>query len=266
MLVSAPVVGRMQRLMLLWIGSGISKGFAFCILWRALRTSTIRKYPYFYAYIASTLTSILLPIVYLVDRPSYDRWYWPIQFGTLVLGCGVIVEIFQQVLSPYPGAKRFAKLTAFTAFGGLFCLAIAYALFHLDPSTAAAGIELERNVRALQAIFLFAVLGIIFGYAIPVGRNIRGMIVGYGGYIGVSLISRAVEVYAAQWLRLVWLYVQAFSFEVSLAIWLVALWSYQPNPAPDPSVQIESDYEALASRTRRALNATRSYLGRASRI
>ncbi|MGH9737420.1 MAG: hypothetical protein ACRD4X_02395 [Candidatus Acidiferrales bacterium] len=259
----------MSRLILLWVlwaGSGISEGLECCIFWRAIRGSTVTRYPYFYAYIATTLTSFVLLIVYLVDRESYNHWYWPIQFVTLVFGCGVIVEIFQHVLSPYPGAKRFAKLTAFAAFGGLFCLAIVYALFHLEPSTAAAGIELERNVRALQAIFLFAVLAIIFHYAIPVGRNIRGMILGYGIYIGTSLISRAVEAYAAHWLRLVWLYVQPLSFEASLTIWLVTLWSYHPNPVPGSAVRIEADYELLASHTRKALNATRSYLGGTARF
>ncbi|MGA9885684.1 MAG: hypothetical protein WBQ34_18355 [Candidatus Acidiferrales bacterium] len=256
----------MQRLILLWIGSGISEGLELCILWRAIRSSSIGEYPYFYTYIASTATSFVLLIVYLFDPLSYDRWYWTVQFATLIIGCGLILEIFHHVLSPYPGAERIAKIAAFTAFSLLFFLAVVYALFHLEPSTAAGGIELERNVRALQAVFLFAVLAIIFGYRIPVGRNVLGMIIGYGSYIAISLISRAVEAYAAEWFRIAWLYVQAFSFDASLAIWLVALWSYHPNPAPGPSVQIESDYEALASRTRRALNATRSYLGRASRF
>lgn len=252
----------MPALILLWSGNALQ----FAILWRALRGSSLEKYPYFYAYVASTLTSFALPIVYLMDRSSYNSWYWPIQFGTLLLGCGVILEIFQHVLSPYPGAERFAKAVAFVAFGGVFFLAIVFLAFHLGSSSVAAGIELERNVRALQALFLFAILAIIFRYGIPIGKNVLGMIAGYSVYVGISLISRAVETYAAEWFRLAWLYVQPLSFEAALVVWLVALWSYHPNPVAVTAVPIEADYDLLASRTRRALRATRTYLERASRV
>jgi hypothetical protein len=244
---------------------GTSNAIGLLILWRAVRNSALGTYSYFYAYIASTLTSLIMPVVYLVDRPSYNLWYWPIQFVTLVFGCGVVVEIFRHVLAPYPGAEKFAKAAAFAAFGALFFIAIVYMMVQQAPVSGAAGIALERNVRALQAIFLFAVLAIIFGYRIPVGRNILGMIVGYGTYIAISLISRAVEAYASEWLKTVWLYIQPFSFIAALAIWMIALWSYSPNPIPDPSIQVEADYEVFVSRTRRALRATRSYLSRAVR-
>jgi hypothetical protein len=250
----------MFALVLLWM-SNISQ---LLVLWRAVRASAIKKYPYFYAYVGSTCSSFILSIVYLADRSSYNRWYWPIQLVTLVFGCGVVIEIFRHVLSPYPGAEKFAMAAAFAAFGAVFCVAIFYMVFGIQPFSVTAAIDLERNVRAVQAALLFAILAVVFHYRIPIGRNIRGMIVGYGIYIAISLISRAVEAFAGGWLRLVWLYVQPLSFEGSLVIWLVALWSYQPNPAPDALIQIEADYEALASRTRTALRTMRSYLGRAS--
>lgn len=247
---------------LFWIGNVL----AFLILWRGFRSVSLKKYPYFYAYVASILSSLVLPIVYLAAPSSYDRWYWPIQFATLVFGCGVILEIFDHVLLPYPGAERFAKLAALVAFGAVFCPAIIYAIVRWEPLSSTTGIDLERNVRALQAVLLFALLAVIYRYGIPIGKNVLGMIVGYGGYIAVSLVSRAVEAYAGTWLRLVWIYVQPLTFELSLTIWLVALWSYHPDPVPDPSIQLDADYELLVSRTRRALDATRSYLERTARF
>jgi hypothetical protein len=252
----------MSALILLWTSNAIQAA----ILWRSFRASTIRRYPYFYTYIASTFASIVLPVIYLTDRPSYNRWYWPVQFATLVFGCGVILEIFQHVLSPYPGAARFGKIATFLAFGALFCGAAIYLIFHREGNFVTTGVELERNVRALQAVFLFVLLAIIFGYRIPIGRNVLGMMIGYGGYIGISLVSRAVEAYAAAWLRLVWIYVQPLSFQVSLLIWLVAMWSYHPNPAPNAAIPVEEDYELFAWRTRAALHSARAYLGRVTRL
>jgi hypothetical protein len=251
----------MTALIFLWFGNVLEAA----ILWRGIRSRMIEKYPYFYSYVASTLSSSILPIVYLLDRSSYNLWYWPIQLATLVFGCGVILEILRRVLSPYPGAHNLARAAGLVAFGAVFFLAIVYLVFRLSPSSAATGIELERNVRAAQTVLLVAVLVIILRYRIPVGRNVLGMIVGYGLYIAVSLVSRAVEAYASTWLKLIWLYVQPLSFGTSLAIWLVALWSYHPNPVPDASIQVEADYEALAGHTRKALRATRSYIVRGAR-
>lgn len=247
---------------LFWMGNVL----AFLILWRGFRSVSLRKYPFFYAYIASVLSSLVLPIVYLAAPASYNRWYWPIQFATLVSGCGVIVEIFDHALLPYPGAKRFARSAVLAVFGALFCLAIIDAIVHWESLSAETGIELERNIRGLQAVLLFAVLLIIFSYGIPIGKNVLGIILGYGSYIGVSLISRAVEAYAGAWLKMVWIYLQPLAFELSLTIWLVTLWSYHPNPVPDPPIQLDADYELLALRTRRALEATRSYLERTARF
>lgn len=256
----------MPQLMLIWISTVTSECLEICLLWRVARAGTLREYFYFCAYIASSLTTLALPIVYVVDRPSYNYWYWPIQFVTLLLGCGVVLEIFRHVLSPYPGAERFAKIATIAAFAAVFGIGLIFLVFHLEPSSGVTGIELERNVRALQAVLLFSILAVIFRYAIPVGRNILGMMIGYGLYIFVSLTSRAVEAYAGAWLRAVWIYIQPFAFVMSLAIWLVAMWSYHPNPVQDPPTPIQEDYIAMASRTRRALHATRSYIGRVARL
>lgn len=256
----------MPQLILVWISAATSECLETCILWRAARARMLGEYSYFCAYIASTLTALALPIVYVVDRRSYNHWYWTIQFVTLALGCGIILEIFRHVLAPYPGAERLAKIVAVAGFAVVFCLSAIDWAFGLQPFSPAAGIQLERNVRAVQAILLFAILAIIFWYRVPVGRNVSGVILGYGSYIAASLISRAVEAYAGAWLRLVWIYVQPLMFGVSLVIWVIAMWSYHANPTPDHPIAIEDDYEALADRTRQALKAIRSYFGRVTRV
>jgi hypothetical protein len=62
-----------------------------------------------------------------------------------------------------------------------------------------------------------------------------------------------------------WVFAQAISFAISLLIWLVALWSYAPNPAPGPTVGLEEDYGALALKTRALLHTMRAQLLKAVR-
>jgi hypothetical protein len=94
----------------------------------------------------------------------------------------------------------------------------------------------------------------------------KGMILGYGLYIGTSLVSLALRAYSETRFFNAWLLVQPSSFDISLIVWVVALWApvavFQMRPA---SPHLEADYEAVAARTRHALLSMRSYLGKAAR-
>ena len=126
-------------------------------------------------------------------------------------------------------------------------------------------IEFERDLRCVQALFIFGLLAVIFYYAIPIGRNMKGMVMGYGLYIFSSLVSLAVRAYAGPSFTKIWSVAQPLSFDATLVIWLVALWSYCPNPVPDSNIPLEQDYEALATKTRSMIDIVRSYFGKAAR-
>jgi len=228
-------------------------------LFRGLRAEILGRYRFFYVYLFSTLVADLITFtLWRVNQASYQSSYWILQFITLLIGCGIVLEIFRHVLSPYRGAEKFATAVGLSTFGAIFCFAIAYRLVVSSPDQAF--FELERNVRTVQALFLSGILGVVSYYRIPIGKNLKGMISGYGLYIVTSLFTLAVRAYAGPRFNSSWSVIQPLSFDVSLGIWLVALWSSHPNPAPDPAIPLESDYEALAARTRRALVSMRSNL------
>jgi hypothetical protein len=250
--------------MAVWLIVCSSLSLQLGILLRGVREKLLAGYSFFYAYVFSTFvaTSLVL-VLWRVAQDSYQRSYWILQFATLLIGCGIILEIFRHVLSPYPGAEKFAMAVGLLIFGAVFCFAIVYRLVGLSSNSAL--FELERNVRTVQAILLFGILAVVSYYRVPLGKNIKGMVTGYGLYIVTSLSTLAIRAYAGPGFNNTWNMIQPLSFDVSLVIWLIALWSYQPNPAPDPTVPLEEDYEMLARRTRRALASMRSHLTRAAR-
>jgi len=195
---------------------------------------------------------------------EYYKWYWPLQLATLVTGYGILLEILNHVLAPYPGADRFARISGLVAFGVIFCFAVIAPIVFPRLSTGTV-IEFERDLRSVQALFIFGLLALIFYYGIPIGRNMKGMVLGYGVYIVSSLVSLAVRAYAGHSFATIWRVAQPLSYDASLVIWLVALWSYCPNPVPDPSIHLEEDYEALASRTKIVIGMIRTYIGKAAR-
>ncbi|MGB0034852.1 MAG: hypothetical protein WBP79_05195, partial [Candidatus Acidiferrales bacterium] len=135
----------------------------------------------------------------------------------------------------------------------------------LNWSAAKTYAELERDLRAVQALVLASILGVIFYYAIAIGANLRGMAIGYGLFVATSIANLALRSYRHQSFYDTWLVIQPLSYLISLMVWTVAFWRYQPNPVPAPPARIESDYLELVSKTRKMLGSIRSHLGRSAR-
>jgi hypothetical protein len=236
------------------------------VLFRGFRGRLLSKYPFFYAYIASVLFSdVVLYFIYMMDGASYAKWKWGLTFVDLILGYGIILEMFKHVLSAYPGAERFARVTGLVIFGAIFSFVLAYPLWTPGARRAATTIELQRDFWTVQAIFVFAIFGVVSYYRIPLGRNLKGMTFGYGLCLGVTLMALAVRAYVGPTFTGTWVFLQTFSYVSSLAIWVVALWAYHPNPVPDSTIRLEADYEQFVSRTKGILEAMRSHLGKAGR-
>ena len=97
--------------------------FGAVILLRGLGTRSLGKYPFFYAYIACVLFKSVFLHFYFASNPDlYRIWYWRTDILTLVAGCGIVLEIVERVLSPYPGAERFARTAGLVTFGSHFFL------------------------------------------------------------------------------------------------------------------------------------------------
>ena len=238
----------------------------FLILLQGYHRAILGRYLYFYCYAASVFVADAAFAATEIARPDfYPKIYWPMQLGTLFFGYGIILEIFRRVLSPYPGVERFARFLGLAILAAFLAFVVIYPLLAPAPSHINTYVQFERSLRAVQAVLLVGILVAISHYEIPLGRNMKGMILGYGLYVGTSLVTLAVRAYAEAWALQHWRYVQGISFDISLVIWLVALWSYGPSPAPSFDRHLDQDYEALVMRTKVAIGALRSYLFKAVR-
>jgi hypothetical protein len=233
------------------------------LLFRGLRGKLVSKYPFFYTYIASVLISDVG--LFFVYTGPYAKWRLLSTLVILVLGYGIILEIFTHVLAPYPGAERFARITGLIVFGLVFSFALIYPFVTPETLQGSSTVELVRNFRMVQAIFLFTIFGVVSYYRIPLGRNLKGMIFGYGLCLGVSLMALALRSYLGLRFDAAWVIVQPFSFDVSLFVWVATLWSYHPNPTADPAIGVEADYDMFAERTKGTIGAMRSHIGKAAR-
>jgi hypothetical protein len=150
--------------------------------------------------------------------------------------------------------------------GSVICFAVIYPLVAPRSATAGTAVELERDLRTVQAIFLLVILAIIFYYGIKLSRDMKGIIFGYALYVEASLFSLAVRAYGGpSSFSGTWKTVQPLSYDVALLIWGVTLWSHYVQPVSVPAVPMGADYGTLALTTKTAIGAMRSHLDRAAR-
>lgn len=256
------LVPRTAQLAVWWIAMFLEGA----ILCRSLFTKMALKYPLFYTYVAVVLAVDLARfIVYTLHPSAWTMFYWSTQFVSVLVGYAVILEILKQALDPYRGAERFGRYLVL----GIFALTFAFVAFRSATrpnwSPAATTVELERDLRAVQVVVLMAILAVIFYFRIVIGRNLKGIIVGYGFFIGINVTNLAFRSYIGSGYHPVWEFVKSYSYVASLIVWAVALWSYQPNPGTDSQPRSGPGYHNLASETRGALDSMRSHLGRAAR-
>jgi hypothetical protein len=179
-----------------------------------------------------------------------------------MMGCWVVLEIYRVALAAYPGTAKMARqILAF-----LFALAVAKAMAALwsDPHLLqlTTPLQVERALRTVQAIAIVALVTLFASYSIPFGRNLRGILLGYGLFIGQRVICLA---FIPPQGHHFWFYAYSASYTVTLSLWLAYLWSYQPSAVALASLQLEQDYQRTAAMTWRRLQAAGGYLRKAVR-
>jgi hypothetical protein len=246
---------------LLWWVPNVLEGV---LLIQAVRGRLFRRFPVFYAYLSYVfLESNLRLCIYFLKPGFYPKFYWYTQTVSVAVGYGVIWEIFRQSLNQYPGAARAARNVLAFVFAVIVGNTFIKALSEPDWSPARTAAELERNLRTVQVILLLMILSLLAYYVIPVGRNLKGMMLGYGFFIGMRIINLTLLFHVG--VLALWRYLPAATYTVTLLIWCFTLWSYQPNPQPEFEVGIERDYELFAARTAGFLVQMRTLLVKAIR-
>jgi len=172
--------------------SGIS--LEIFLLVRAFKVRLWARYPAFYTYISFVcLQSLLRFSIFHLRSQLYPPVYWITEWLGVLIGCGVVFEVYRVGLAAYPGTARMAR----NLLGFVFVMAFAKAVAETwnDPHwwLIATTLDLERLLRTVQCLAILALVVLFLFYAIPFGRNLRGILVGYGLFaasIRTHIISR----------------------------------------------------------------------------
>jgi hypothetical protein len=125
--------------------------------------------------------------------------------------------------------------------------------------------HVERALRIVQSLGILALVLLFLFYSIPFGRNLRGILLGYGLFVAVSVIQLTFVANGNSWFSSFWSHVSPGSYLTVLGVWAVHLWSYRAIPEPHKAVELEQQYQRLAAATSRRLREARGYLAKAVR-
>jgi hypothetical protein len=234
------------------------------LLARAFFGKLAFRYPVFYSYISFVVFADFLSfLVYRWYPKFYSYNYWTVEFLCVLIGCGIVFEIYRVGLMSYPGTARMAR----NLLAVFFILAAVKGLRTAahDPRwwLEAGTLELERTLRAVQAICIVALVALFLFYSIPFGKNLRGILLGYGFFISLRVISLTFFIGTTAASHHFWGYIYSACYLVTLAVWCSHLWSYEANPFPKQMIHLEQEYQRVATATQRRLHDARSYLARA---
>lgn len=223
---------------------------------RGGRERLLFKFPVFYIYLIHVLILDLGRFyVYTFWPSSYPVVFWYSQFLSLIIGYCVIWELYSQSLSSYPGVVQVSRAVVSMALILVLARLLNNALAGPIWGAARTVIDLERNLRAVQAMLLIALTWLVSYYAIPLGRNLKGILCGYVFFIATRIVYLAIRSHLGEisQSKSIWTFVSPIGYLVSLIMWSYALRAYQPIPKPETDVGIEEDYRILVERTVRSI-------------
>jgi len=245
----------------IWWSSNVLEA---CLLARGVSSRLIFRYPVFYTYLLLVLlqSPIRLVAYRWYRETGYGPVYWTTEFLGLAMGCLVVFEIYRVALAAYPGTAKMTRNVLLFLF--VLALAKCGAALWNDPHLLAetTALQMERALRTVQAISIVGLVTVFASYSIPFGRNLRGILLGYGLFIGERVICLAFVPVAG---KDFWFYAYSASYLVALSLWSGYLWSYQAI-AEAENAQLERDYQLIATTTRRRLQEASGQLRKAVRL
>lgn len=249
--------------LIIWCSGIVLESF---LLVRGLQVKLWARFPAFYTYILFVWLQSLLRFSIFHSRPQFYRpVYWITEGLGVLIGCAVVFEIYRVGLAAYPGTARMAR----NLLGLVFVLASTRALVGAwnDPRwwLISTTIDLERLLRTVQSFAILALVVLFLFYAIPFGRNLRGILLGYGVFVGLSVIQLTFVADSGSRFHKFWSYASPGSYFIVLGLWMVHLWSYLPSPEPRGAVRLEEQYQKVAGATVQRLREARGYLAKAVR-
>lgn len=205
-----------------------------------LRNSLWRVYARLFTYVVWLLigNSAIL-ITFLFFPTVYPSLYWHSDSIDVVLRFFVVWEVFHQTFPKSSGLNRsLSKGLGIIALGLLIFACSTFGVYQNYAGLRSLHLALDRSFGFVQALMILGTLATARYYGVRCGRNVRGIALAFGGWVSISTATNAMADLTNSFLPY-WYYLRPLSFVSMMAVWIWALWVYEPNPPIRESDAVE---------------------------
>jgi hypothetical protein len=237
----------------------ISFALESAILLRGLQAKLLGRFSLFYGYLAYVL--LVSSVEYFTYSMSlYEPVYWAFEFSSALIGCAIIFELYRQSLRPYPLLASMANKVMLFVVALVVAIVLAGITWAASQDWQATARLLERDLRITQAIFLCGLLLLVVYYSVAMGRNLKGLTIGYGLFLALSIAALTLRAIVGDSFHSTLMTLEPASYDAVLCVWLVSLWVKDPVTERSPSTKLDQDYAQLVAATRKRLAQTEEQL------
>lgn len=203
------------------------------LVWRLLKRGLLGRYPYFSGFVCYDLVRTLAGVAAAHFWWDWYAWmYWMTEAISLFLRFLIIWEVVRALFLPKSVLRCLAWkiLLSVMAFLLPVLLALSWrqaALIHFHYGMVPP--IFEQYLSLAQALLLLTVVAVARYYGLPLGRNVRGLVFGFGLYLSLCAMNFASFQVVHGFLP----YGQVLSpvtYVGLIAYWLWAFWEYAPSP------------------------------------
>jgi len=233
-----------------WVGDFL----VLVLLVRGIQTGLPRTFPIFYLYLAWTLIEgVTLTAVRLQWPDYYLTVGWAARLPLITLEYGILWEISRNVFQRFPGAGKVASRLILLIFALLASRYLLASGLSADDFLQRSLFLIERDLHMTEAVILFVIIVSLKYYMIGLQRNIFGLILGYGLFISVDVVTLTARAYFWGEYGIWWGHTKGLAYILCLVVWLVFLWTGEPSPMDSRSPVTERAYGIVSRETSSAI-------------
>jgi hypothetical protein len=186
-----------------------------------LAKSTWQKYPVFTGYVFFNLFAAAVTYALFSNRVLYFYGYWICEAIGIVLGLGVVREIFTNVFSPHPALRKLATMIFRVAVVVLVVLAIGviYAQSGSARSIAKAILLAEEAARIVEVGLIMFLFLSSSAFGLHWRQSVFGMALGLGMFAAADLVTATLIGHVSPTVAQGFNLAQGIAFSTSLLIW-----------------------------------------------
>jgi hypothetical protein len=218
------------------------------LLLRGRKGGLFHRFPLFYSYVAYYFSASLVRFLIYRLRPEFHATaYWFCYLITLLAEFAVLLEISDHIFAPYPVIRMLGRLIT-VMICSLFFAFYVLPSFLQGQSRSALLLDFSLRTSLTKAAIITVLVAIARFYRLQLGRNVAGLMAGFGFYLAVYMVNfAAAETFGKSIYADVFRFITPLGSVVCLAVWTATMWGFQtvPLPTPRPSETRERTLEEI---------------------